>query len=291
MYHFYLKGFIEWLDESKTGDVASYRDLSQDVIRDFRVYLNRKEVGKRGETMKRNSQNRYLTAIRSFLRYLIVEKGYDNSLPPDKVQLGKSDPRVPKFLSVDQIDELTNIQDLNKKSGIRDRAVIELLFSTGMRISELTGLNKTDMSPQILDKREFSIIGKGRKVRTVYISKSAIEWIKKYLNTRKDNFKPLFVRYSGKLMDDNDPDGESLRLTPRSVQRMIKKYATAAGITVNVTPHVLRHSFATDLLMAGADLRSVQELLGHSDISTTQIYTHVTNKQLKEIHEKFHNKD
>lgn len=290
MYHFYLKGFTNWFYERYGRHVASYEDLNEDTIKEFRIYLNRKEVNYKKDTLKRNTQNRYLTAIRSFLRYLVTEKGYDDSLPPDKVRLGKSDPRVPKFLTVEQVDELTSLQDLNKKSGIRDRAIIELLFSTGMRISELTGLDRSDVAPQVLEKKEFSIIGKGRKVRTVYLSNQSIEWLKKYLGTRRDNFKPLFVRYSGKSMQENDPEGESLRLTPRSVQRMIKKYATAAGISVDVTPHVLRHTFATDLLMAGADLRSVQELLGHSDVSTTQIYTHVTNKHLKEVHEKFHNR-
>lgn len=291
MYHFYLKGFLNWLQEKYGGNVARYDDVTLDVIKDFKVYLNRKVVDNRGSTMKQNTQNRYLTALRSFLRYLITEKGYEDALSPDKIKLGKSDPRVPKFLTVEQVDELTSLQNLNKKSGIRDRAILELLFSTGMRISELTNLNREDITPQILDKREFTIIGKGRKARTVYLSKPAVEWIKKYLATRKDNFKPLFVRYSGKSMDPDDPNGQSLRLTPRSVQRMVKKYSTAAGISVDVTPHVLRHSFATDLLMAGADLRSVQELLGHSDVSTTQIYTHVTNKRLREVHEKYHDRE
>ncbi len=291
MYYFYLKGFLVWLEETYNGRKNKYRDIDQEVVREFRLYLNRKEVGVRGLTMKHNTQNRYLTALRSFLRYLIVEKGYDDTMAPDKVKLGKSDPRVPKFLTVDQIDDLTSTQDLAKKSGIRDRAILETLFSTGMRISELTSLNKEDLSPQVLEKHEFTVIGKGRKARTVYLSKQAIEWLKKYMATRRDEFKPLFVRYSGKSMDPDDLEGESLRITPRSIQRMVKKYARNAGITQNVTPHVLRHSFATDLLMEGADLRSVQELLGHSDLSTTQIYTHVTNKHLKEVHEKFHDRE
>ncbi len=293
MYHFYLKEFYVWLTQVQNSDVVSYKDITQDTVRDFRVYLNRKETyhHKGRNTLKRNTQNRYLTALRSFLRYLIIEKGFEDALPPDKVLLGKPEPRVPKFLTLDQIEDLLKQQDLSKKSGIRDKAILELLFSTGMRISELTSLNKDDITPQILERREFTIVGKGNKVRTVYLSKEAVEWLKKYLSTRKDSFKPLFVRYSGKSMDPNDEDGESLRLTPRSVQRMVKKYALMAGISIDVTPHVLRHSFATDLLMAGADLRSVQELLGHSDVSTTQIYTHVTNKRLKEVHEKFHERE
>lgn len=291
MYHFYLKEFVLWIDESKHHDVVSYKEISQDVIRDFRLHLNRKISEKSNKPIRFNTQNRYLTALRSFLRYLIVERGFNSVLAPDKVVLGKSEPRVPKFLNENQINDLVRVQDLSKKSGVRDRSMLELLFSTGMRISELSGLNRDDLSHQIIDKREFAIVGKGRKLRTVYLSEAAAKWLKKYIATRKDPFKPLFVRYSGKVMDDNDRDGQSLRLTPRSIQRMVKKYARMAGLSVDVTPHVLRHSFATDLLMSGADLRSVQELLGHSDVSTTQIYTHVTNKHLKEVHEKFHSRD
>lgn len=290
MYHFYLKEFVFWIHGSGKQDVVSYKEISQDVVRDFRLYLNRKISEKSNKPIRFNTQNRYLTALRSFLRYLIIERGFNSVLAPDKVTLGKSEPRVPKFLNESQIEDLVRVQDLSKKSGVRDRAMLELLFSTGMRISELSGLNRDDLSPQIIDKREFAIVGKGRKLRTVYLSESAAKWLKQYIATRKDPFKPLFVRYSGKEMENNDRDGESLRLTPRSIQRMVKKYARMAGLSVDVTPHVLRHSFATDLLMAGADLRSVQELLGHSDVSTTQIYTHVTNKHLKEVHEKFHSK-
>ncbi len=290
MYHLYLKEFWNWLKDYFQTESINYKRVDQDVVREFRLFLNRRQSDKSNDIIRRNTQNRYLTALRSFFRYLIVEKGLDDSLVPDKIILGKSDPRVPKYLSIDQVDDLTNVQDLNKKSGLRDRAILELLFSTGLRISELTNLNVNDLTPQVLERKEFSVVGKGRKVRTVYLSEGAIHWVKKYLNTRKDRFKPLFVRYSGRLMEEQDSDGESLRLTPRSIQRMMKRYALAAGISSNVTPHVLRHSFATDLLISGADLRSVQELLGHSDVSTTQIYTHITNKQLKDVHEKFHRK-
>lgn len=288
MYHFYLKGFLQWFISTSGSDVVSYKDVTQDAVRNFRLYLNRKESGRNNGTLKRNTQNRYLTALRSFLRYLIIERGIDDALPPDKVMLGKTDPRVPKFLEPKEVEELLKLQDLSKKSGIRDRAILELLFSTGMRISELTGLNRDTLRHEVLEKREFTVIGKGRKPRTVYISLNAVNWLRKYLATRKDEFIPLFVRYSGKAMENNDVEGESLRLTPRSVQRMVKKYSKMAGMTIDVTPHVLRHSFATDLLSQGADLRSVQELLGHADVSTTQIYTHVTNKRLKEVHDKFH---
>lgn len=290
MYHLYLSSFVDWLYAYfQNKKSIKYNEIDQDVIREFRMYLNRRMSDKRhNETIQRNTQNRYLTALRSFFRYLIVEMNLDDSLVPDKIILGKQDPRVPKFLATDQVQDLLKVQDLNKKSGLRDRAILEVLFSTGLRISELINLDRDDITPQILERREFSVVGKGRKVRTVYLSKTAADWLRKYLSTRKDTFKPLFVRYSGKSMEENDIEGKSLRLTPRSVQRLMKKYALKSGISVNVTPHVLRHSFATDLLSSGADLRSVQELLGHADVSTTQIYTHVTNKQLKEVHEKFH---
>lgn len=291
MYHFYLRSFDEWLAEKFGTDVVSYKNITQDTVKDFRVFLNRKLSDKSHLPLRRNTQNRYLTALRSFLRYLIVIRNIDSALSPDKVLLGKSDPRVPKYLNEDQVEDLVQVQDLNKKSGLRDKAILEMLFSTGLRISELINLNVGDFNEKVLERREFSVIGKGRKVRTVYLSKGAVKCIKQYLATRRDDFEPLFIRYSGKLMDDNDDKGESLRLTPRSVQRMIKKYALMAGLPVNVTPHVLRHSFATDLLIAGADLRSVQELLGHSDVSTTQIYTHITNKQLRDVHQKFHKRD
>jgi site-specific recombinase XerD len=289
MYHLYLKEFSKWANDYFGTQNTTYKKIDQDVVREFRVFLNRKLSDKKeADTIKRNTQNRYLTALRSFFRYLIVEKSFDDALAPDKIILGKSDPRIPKYLTVDQVDDLVNVQDLSKKSGLRDRAILELFFSTGLRISELVNLNYSDITPQIMERKEFSVIGKGRKVRTVYLSENSIQWLKKYMSTRKDKFKPMFVRYSGKLMEVEDPDGNSLRLTPRSIQRMIKKYAYMAGLPENVTPHVLRHSFATDLLTSGADLRSVQELLGHSDVSTTQIYTHITNKQLKDVHEKFH---
>jgi site-specific recombinase XerD len=180
---------------------------------------------------------------------------------------------------------LFEVQDLNKRSGVRDHAILEMLFSTGLRVSELVGLNRDSVN---LNSGEFTVIGKGRKARTVYLSPSAIRWIKQYMGTRGDGYKPLFLRYSGKTMESGDTDGNSLRLTVRSVQRLVKKYITRAGISVDATPHTLRHTYATGLLKEGADLRSVQELLGHSNVSTTQIYTHVTNFQLHEVHKKFH---
>ena len=206
-------------------------------------------------------------------------------MSPEKILLGKVEDRIPKVLDDTQLKKLFEVQDLNKRSGVRDRAILEMLFSTGLRVSELVKLDIGDVN---LDSGEFSVLGKGRKVRIVYLSPSAKDWIRRYLSTRHDSFKPLFLRYSGKRMEEQDFDGESLRLTVRSVQRLVKKYVLRAGIAVDATPHTLRHTFATGLLSEGADLRSVQELLGHSNVSTTQIYTHVTNKQLKDIHKKFH---
>jgi site-specific recombinase XerD len=223
-------------------------------------------------------------ALRAFLKYLVVEKGIE-ILPPEKVILGKSEDRVPKVLNAQQIKKLFEVQNLDKKSGIRDKAIIETLYSTGLRVSELVALNRDEIN---LDTGEFTVVGKGRKARTVYLSPEAIKWLKRYLSARADPFVPLFIRYSGKKMQENDFDGESLRISPRSVQRLIKKYVKRAGISVDATPHTLRHTYATGLLSEGADLREVQELLGHSNVSTTQIYTHVTNKQLRDVHRKYH---
>ncbi len=284
MYHFYLNDFIAWSREYSNKEKILPTDLDIELVRKYRLDLNRRISFKTNEEFKRSTQKTFLVAIRAFLKYLIVEKNMD-VLSPDKITLGKPDPRVPKVLAEDQLERLFNVQNLNKKSGIRDRAILETLFSTGLRVSELVNLNIEDIN---LDTGEFAVIGKGRKVRTVYLSNSAKDWLRRYLNTRRDPFIPLFLRYSGKKMAENDADGESLRLTVRSVQRLVKKYITRAGIAIDATPHTLRHTFATGLLRQGADLRSVQELLGHSNVSTTQIYTHVTNKELKDTHKKFH---
>jgi site-specific recombinase XerD len=217
------------------------------------------------------------------LKYLIVIEKIE-VLPPDEIILGKSEGRIPKFLQDEQLKSIFSVQNINKRSGIRDKAILLLLYSTGLRVSELVSLNVSDVN---LKTGEFAVVGKGRKVRTVYLNETAKSALQKYINVRKDTFKPLFLRYSGKELENIDEDGEKLRLTVRSIQRLVKKYALNAGISVDATPHTLRHSFATSLLSQGADLRSVQELLGHSNLSTTQIYTHVTNKKLKEVHKEF----
>jgi site-specific recombinase XerD len=283
MYHFYLTDFIEWA-QSYLTKIPTASDLTYELVKKYRLELNRRISAKSHKEYKRSTQKTFLVAIRAFLKYLIVEEDLD-VLSPDQIILGKSHDRVPKVLNEDQLERLFSVQDLNKKSGIRDRAILEMLFSTGLRVSELVKLDVEDVN---LSSGEFTVVGKGQKARTVYLSGSAKNWLRRYLDTRSDEFKPLFLRYSGKKMDEDDFDGESLRLTVRSVQRLVKKYVTRAGIATDATPHTLRHTFATGLLREGADLRSVQELLGHSSVSTTQIYTHVTNKQLKDVHGQFH---
>ena len=177
MYHLYLKEFYRWSQEYFRRNDIKYNEINQDTVRDFRVYLNRKPSDKSADTLKRNTQNRYLTALRSFFRYLIVEKNLVDALPPDKILLGKSEPRVPKFLNTEQVEDLTNMQNLDKRSGLRDRALLEVLFSTGLRVSELVKLNVNEITPQVIERREFAVIGKGRKVRTVYLSDAAGSWL------------------------------------------------------------------------------------------------------------------
>lgn len=284
MYDFYLNDFLNWMVSSKNKEIIKLSDIDTESVKNYRIYLNRRKSTKFNHEFKRSTQKTFLVALRAFLKFLVVNEELD-MISPDQIMLGKDGDRVPKVFNDEQLGRFFEVQDLNKKSGLRDRAILETLFSTGLRVSELVALNKDDVN---LKSGEFTVIGKGRKARIVYLSPAAINWIRKYLATRNDSFDPLFVRYSGKKMDEGDFDGESLRLTPRSVQRLVKKYVMRAGISIDATPHTLRHTFATGLLKEGADLRSVQELLGHSNVSTTQIYTHVTNAQLKDVHKKFH---
>ena len=279
-YKHYLNRFNNWL--AKEGIRQNLKDINQDIIRGYRVYLSNLP-DRKGGTLSRRTQGYHVIALRSFLKWLI--KNDYAVMAPDKIELPKTQERQVKFLSGDMVDRLLNAPTLSTIQGKRDKAILEVFFSTGLRVSELVKLDKDKID---LERREFGIIGKGGRARVVFLSTRSAEWLKKYLNSRKDNYKPVFIRHKGK-MDPSTPD-EKMRISPRSVQRMIKKYVRKIKLPVDATPHVLRHSFATDLLMAGADIRSVQEMLGHKNISTTQIYTHVTNKQLRDIHSAFHGK-
>lgn len=283
-YRHYLDVFGEWYSPSSTEDSQeasrSIEKLTLQDVRKFRSFLANR-VDDKGMSLKRVTQNYYVIALRSFLKFLI--KNDVPTLEPTKIDLPKTESRSLKFLEREQVDRLVTSVDTSKEEGMRDRAMLELLFSTGLRVSELCSLNHQQIN---LERREFGIIGKGRKMRIVFISDHAADWVGRYLAERKDKYKPLFIRYSGPVNSDND--GEKMRLTPRSVERMVKKYVKIARIPVDATVHTLRHSFATDLLTNGADLRSVQEMLGHKNIATTQIYTHITNRQLKEVHKNFH---
>lgn len=283
-YEHYLNRFLEFLQKDYSRGVTP-KAITQDKIRAYRLYLNRLE-GQDGEKMKKITQNYHLIAVRAFLKYL--SKRDIPSLAPEKIELGDAQRKQIGFLEPNEIEDLFAAPvKYGKKPEVvaRDVAIMETLFSTGLRVSELCNLNIDKIN---LTRREFSIRGKGGKDRVVFVSPSAAGAISAYLKTRKDSATPLFVHYSG-LRDEED-GGDFMRLTPRSVQRIIQKYANLAGITKMVTPHVLRHSFATDLLINGADIRSVQAMLGHSSITTTQMYTHITDQQLREVHQSFHGK-
>ncbi|MBI4226472.1 tyrosine-type recombinase/integrase, partial [Candidatus Roizmanbacteria bacterium] len=226
--------------------------------------------------------NYFLVALRSFFRYLIKQK--IKTLSPEMIELGKQRDRNIKYLMQDELKRLFSAIDSKDILGLRDKAIMEVLFSTGLRVSELVGLNREHVN---IESGEFGVIGKGGKARVVFLSKKAKEALIKYFQKRNDPYRPLFIRYSGPKIKEGLSD-ENLRLSVRSVERMIDKYRKKAGILFRIGPHVLRHSYATDLLEHGADIRSVQEMLGHKNISTTQIYTHVTNTRLKEVHEKYH---
>lgn len=277
-YRHYLDIFHQWLSTALPD--KTIEDITLDNIRKYRVYLANR-IDEKGMTLKRVTQNYYIIALRSFLRYLI--KNDIQTLEPSKIDLPKAESRSLKFLEREQLQRLVHAVDISKEEGLRDRAMLELLFSTGLRVSELVKLNHKQIN---LERREFGVIGKGGNARIVFISDSAADAIERYMAERSDDFAPLFIRYSGRINGDNN--GEKMRLTPRSVERCVKKYVRLARLPVDATVHTLRHSFATDLLTNGADIRAVQEMLGHKNIATTQIYTHVTNRQLKEIHKNFH---
>ena len=274
-YSHYLNRFLDF-----AGDDIKVAKIDLDMISKWRQWLNRHTL-EDGRTISRTTQNYHLIALRSFLKYLARRN--IKTLPADKIELATVKRPQVSFLARDEVKRLFEAIDTSTAIGLRDLAIVELLFSSGLRVSELTSLNRDHIN---LTRGEFTIRGKGQKDRPVYLSREAVIAIENYLKKRTDNFEPLFIHYSGtKLAIDH---GNYTRLTARSIQRLVERYGKLAGISKHVTPHTLRHSFATDLLINGADLRSVPSMLGHTNISTTQVYTHLTDPQLKEVHKKFH---
>lgn len=263
------------------GDIQ-ITDIDAELIRKWRLWLNRLGTNTSDELGK-STQNYHLIALRSFLKF--CAKRDIPAMTADKIELARTKRKQVTFLNEEELIRVFAEPDISTLAGLRDRAILELLFSSGLRVSELVGLDKDHIN---LKRREFMVRGKGQKDRPIFISQEAATWVEAYINKRQDATRPLFVRYSGRKAVDLS--GNFHRLTARSVQRLVARYALMAGITKHVSPHTLRHSFATDLLMNGADLRSVQAMLGHSNIATTQIYTHVTDPHLRAVHEKFHGK-
>lgn len=276
-YHHYLKRFTEF-----AGEIAP-KDINLKLIRNYRLHLARYTDPKTGKPLKRKTQNFFMIALRALLRYMA--RTDIETLSAEKIELGEQDPSPLKVLDDDALIKLLKAPDLTKKDGIRDKAILEVLFSTGLRVSELASLNRSQIN---LERKEFGVVGKGGKERVVFLSDGAAESLEDYFKQRTDDFKPLFIRFQGRI--DPTEEGEYMRLSTRSIERIVEKYVKQVGLPVKATPHTLRHNFATDLLINGADIRSVQEMLGHSNISTTQIYTHVTNRHLKDVHKAFHGK-
>ncbi len=284
-YRRFLEKFLVWLKKNRLEGLLPHQ-LTSEHIWDYRVWLSRSFLTPQGQPLKKTTQNYYLIALRAFLGYFVAKDIL--SMPPEKITLSRPDKeRIVKFLSLEQLAKLFSAPDITTLPGLRDRAILEAFFSTGMRISELTGLNREQIKIKPgMEDLELGIVGKGGRARTIYFSKSAIEWLDKYIKVRDVNDekeKALFVNYHG-------PSKSPRRLSPRAIEKNLKKYIILAGLPINTTPHTLRHSFATDLLTQGADLRLVQEFLGHKNILATQIYTHVTNKRLRDVHRQFHGK-
>jgi site-specific recombinase XerD len=275
-YEHYLSRFFDFTK------ITEPKEITDENIREFRLFLNRQSgVKVRGQvsaTMKKNTQNYYLIALRVFLKYMM--KRDISALSPDRIELAKIKERSLDLITENELERLLSGPNGNDLKNLRDKAILELFFSTGLRVSELASINR-DLD---ISKEEFSIRGKGEKVRVVFLSESARNAVKEYLKKRDDMEEAMFVKIT------NNKKDTASRLTTRSIERIVKYYAMKAGISKKVTPHVIRHSFATDLLSNGADIRSVQMMLGHANIATTQIYTHVTDKQLLEVHKKFHSK-
>lgn len=279
-YRHYLMRFYNWME--KQDFPLALGSISPTLIHKYRLFLAR-FTDKYGKYLSRKTQGYHCIAIRSFLKWCL--KNDLDVMAPEKIELPKVSERQVRFLAGKDVDRLLNAPSLSTIVGKRDKAILEVLFSTGLRVSELVSLNRDTVN---LKRREFGVIGKGGRARVVFLSSRAVSWLEEYLSCRDDGFKPLFIRHSKNIKPE--ASDEDMRLSVRSVQRILKKYSRKVKLPIEATPHVLRHSFATDLLMAGADIRSVQEMLGHKNIQTTQIYTHVTHRHLKEIYDAFHNK-
>lgn len=276
-YQHYLGRFLDWYGDKKPSGIKL------EDIHKYRLYLNRYQ-DRHGQNLGVKTQNYHIVALRAFLKYLM--RNDIPTLSPEKIDLQKIPERTVEYLTRDELERLFHAIGNDTTMALRDRAIIETLYSTGLRVSELASLNRKQVD---LKRREFMVRGKGRKPRIIFLSKRAGSHIEAYLNARDDNFDPIFISHGrAKKNSDDITLGERKRLTTVSIENVVRKYALKAGIIKKVTPHVLRHSFATELLINGADIRSVQEMLGHASITTTQIYTHVTNKRLREIHDKFH---
>lgn len=284
-YHHYLGRFADFYGKEKPLE-----DLKMIDVQQFRLMLNRMEDSRHGgdgvkeKTLSIKTQNYHLIALRAFLKY--VTKHDVQTLPPEKVELSKIPERSVEFLDTEELIRIFDAVSTRSKQGVRDAAILQMLYSTGLRVSELVNLNREQVD---LERKEFMVRGKGKKQRIVFLTDLAAEMLQKYLNLRTDNFDPLFISGGrGRKAEKDILEGEKKRLSTRSVQNLVSKYARKAGVIKKVTPHTLRHSFATTLLRNGADIRSVQEMLGHASITTTQIYTHITNSRLREVHKKFH---
>lgn len=279
-YGHYLRRFCDWYQREGMTDLTQ---LDSDLIRKYRIFLAR-YVDDVGRTLSKKTQSYYVIALRSWLKWLV--KNDAQVLHPEKIDLPKAESHAMKFLGIEQVERLLGQPNLSSKTGLRDKALLEVLFSTGLRVSELVSLNRDQVDTS---RREFGVIGKGRRPRVVFLSDRAAEWVDRWLNSRADNWRPVFIRLS-QSTPDILADGEDMRLTTRSVQRLVDGYCRKARLPVKISPHGIRHSFATDLLANGAGLRDVQEMLGHKNIATTQIYTHVTRPQLRKTHGEFHSK-
>ena len=278
-YDHYLRRFAGFMKEN---GLETPEKIENELVHKYRLYLHRLPDPTGKKPISTSTANYHLIALRAFLKYLI-SRGI-NTLSPERIELAKTGERQISFLDNEELEAILKQPDIRTPQGLRDKAILDLLFSTGLRVSELCNLKKDDIN---LEKSEFSVIGKGGKIRVVFLDHEAKESLKRYLDSRTDKGPYIFISYG----HTNKPlavSRELLAITPRSVQRMIRKYAKAAGITKHVSPHTMRHSFATDLLMNGADLRAVQSLLGHASVTTTQIYTHVTDQHLQEVHQAFH---